>query len=62
MSESLNIPVPSPDHVRELLSRNLHERDLLRKLLRISEKTVEVRQSFQGDSAFRSIKTGGNRS
>ncbi len=59
MAEGLNIPVPSPDHVRELLCKNLHERDLLRRLLKVSEKTAEVRRAFQGNSAPRPAEVRG---
>jgi hypothetical protein len=62
MSDSVNIPVPSPDHVRELLSKNLHERNLLRRLLKVSEKTAEVRRAFQTDRTIGSANVRGGTS
>jgi hypothetical protein len=40
----IQVPVPPAEDVRELLARNLQENRLLRALLRLSERTEEVRR------------------
>jgi hypothetical protein len=39
----VEVPIPEPSEVRELLARNMRERALLRSLLGLSVKTAEAR-------------------
>ncbi len=47
----IQVPVPPAEHVRELLARNLQEGKLLRDLLRVSERTEEVRRLISRPAA-----------
>jgi hypothetical protein len=50
-SEELINRLPDVDYVRRELARNLRERDLLRKLLKIAEERANIRELTKQDES-----------
>jgi len=50
-SEEMIERLPDVDYVRRELARNLRERDLLRKLLKIAEERAEIRKLTKPDGS-----------
>lgn len=50
-SEGMFERLPDVDYVRRELARNLRERDLLRKLLKIAEERAKIRKLTKPDGS-----------